>query len=124
MSNPPPPEQLTVRDNLLMCPCCGTTYGPHVNMAYVSARREDREPEEIRVHGITGEVTRDGMDAPVGSKVGVGRRHRIALTGWCDQCQGEFAIIFTQHKGETYIETQIINSAPSYETGKHGPSEM
>lgn len=124
MSNPPPEGLLALKGNLLVCPCCGETYGTHVNTAYVSARREDREPQEIHVHGITGEVTREGIEAPIGSKIGRGRRHRIALTGWCDGCHGEFAIIFTQHKGETYIETQLINAAPIYDTGRRGPSEM
>jgi hypothetical protein len=121
MSNPPPEGLLALDGNLLVCPCCGGTGGTHVNTAYVSARQEDHEPQEIHVHGITGEVTHETIEAPVGNAIGRGRRNRIALTGWCDMCQGEFAIIFTQHKGQTYVETQSINPAPIYETGKNCP---
>jgi hypothetical protein len=38
------------------------------------------------------------------SGVGVGRRHRIAVTGICEQAGHRFAVVFTQHKGVTYVE--------------------
>lgn len=121
MANPPPEGHLVVKDNLLVCPGCGDTDSTHVDTVYVSARREDQIPTEIHVHAITGEVTHDGVNAPAGSKVGQGRRHRIALTGWCEVCQFEYAIIFTQHKGSTFVETKLINLDPVYDTGKDGP---
>jgi hypothetical protein len=45
--------------------------------------------------------------APVGEivGVGVGRRHRIAVTGICERAgHRRFAVVFTQHKGVTYVE--------------------
>ncbi|MER5625706.1 hypothetical protein ABT061_32175 [Streptosporangium sp. NPDC002544] len=45
-------------------------------------------------------------------------RQRLALTGWCEICGGEYAIVFTQHKGATYMETIQINEGPIYRTGR------
>lgn len=118
MPTPPPPGLLPLDGNLLACPLCGDTDGTHVDTVYVSARQEDHNPQEIHVHAVTGQITHESVSAPTGPAVGEGRRHRIALTGWCEMCGREYAIIFTQHKGQTYVETVEVNEGPVYDTGK------
>ncbi|MER6831976.1 hypothetical protein ABT352_38720 [Streptosporangium sp. NPDC000563] len=74
----------------------------------------------MHVNGITGEVaaTPEEVSVLAGDAVGEGRRQRLVLTGSCEICGGEYAIVFTQHKGETYMETVRINEGPIYRTGR------
>ncbi|GAA2760590.1 hypothetical protein [Actinopolymorpha rutila] len=91
-------------DSVLLCPLCGkdTT---HLDEVRVSARPEDDEPNEIAVDTGTGRVrTHEDIPAPMGDRVHEGRRDRIALVGWCEQCGDTFALVFTQHKGATFVE--------------------
>ncbi|MEV4753302.1 hypothetical protein AB0K21_43760 [Streptosporangium sp. NPDC049248] len=121
MTTPPPrPGMLTYSGEVMACPLCGDGDGTHIEHAYVAARREDREFTNVHVNGITGEVaaTPEEVSVPTGGAVGEGRRQRLALTGWCEMCGGEYAIVFTQHKGATYMETVQINEGPIYRTGR------
>lgn len=93
------------RDDELCCPLCGDT-NTHVDRVGMAAwvTGEDGQITEI---GFTacGVVTDDTGRIPPSRHVGVGRRHRIALFGWCESCDGEFALLFTQHKGVTLVES-------------------
>lgn len=105
----------------MACPLCGDGDGTHVDHVYVAARREDADFVNIHVSGLTGQVDRPSpVPAPEGPGVGQGRRHRFALTGWCEMCGGQYAIVFTQHKGATLIETVPVNTEPTYQTGQQG----
>lgn len=96
----------TNNENELCCPLCGDVY-VHVDEARVAARPvEDGEVTHISVTK-SGEVGSELV--PIGSRVGTGRRHRIALHGWCEICGGKFAIVFTQYKGVTLVEPQEID---------------
>jgi hypothetical protein len=97
---------IRLNDNgLLLCPACGWD-ATHLEIVRVAARREDQHSNEITVNAITGQITTHGdMPAPTGSKEGEGRRQRVAVTGYCEEGQHSFAIIFTRHKGGTYVET-------------------
>jgi len=91
-------------DGLLLCPHCETT-DTHVEHVFVSARQEDQQINEITVNAVSGQVrTHEAHVAPKGSGVGIGRRQRIALAGFCEQCGRRFALVFTQHKGVTLVE--------------------
>lgn len=91
-------------DGPLLCPLCDFN-ATHVDIVRIAARREDRDFNEITVNAVTGQLSTHGRDpAPIGGFVGEGRRHRIALVGTCEGCRGTFAIVFTQHKGSTYVE--------------------
>jgi hypothetical protein len=101
-------------ENELLCPLCGFEY-THVEIAYISARGEDQVPNEIGVNAVTGRVETQMPYTPPAGSDGEGRRHRIALAGSCENgC--EFAIVFTQHKGSTYIEA-VPRSAVTDEAG-------
>jgi hypothetical protein len=91
-------------DESLACPVCGFGY-THIDSVSVAARREDAAPTHISVDALSGYVRKDdGMDVPVGPMVGEGRRHRVVLLGSCENgCR--FAVVFTQHKGATFVET-------------------
>lgn len=93
------------RDDELCCPLCGDT-NTHVDRVGMAARTtgEDGEITEIGFNA-RGVVTDDTGNIPLSRQVGVGRRHRIALFGWCESCDGEFALLFTQHKGVTLVES-------------------
>jgi hypothetical protein len=109
MSKRLPPERWALRyDNDqggLLCPQCDEGYANHLDVVRISARYEDCEPDEISIDAITGRVqTKCPIPAPIGKQVGSGRRHRIALMGWCELCGASWALIFTQQKGTTYVE--------------------
>jgi hypothetical protein len=104
---------------LLCCPVCGTDQ-THCEFVYVAAREEDGETfNEIMVNAITGEIDDNRSEhAPVGKIVGVGRRHRIAIAGFCEEADHQFAVVFTQHKGVTCVEAV---SPIRHETYGHRP---
>jgi hypothetical protein len=88
----------------MRCPACNDI-ATHIDFALIAARTEDREFNEIAVNAISGQIqTHRAVPAPMGSKVKEGRRQRIALPGWCEVCGADFAIVFTQHKGVTFVE--------------------
>lgn len=89
-------------DRLLRCPFCRDPYGLHVDAVAMAGRQ--REDGPVVTHRIerTGRITLNA-DAPVG-RVGDGRRHRIALEGWCEGCRRHFALVLTQHKGSTLVD--------------------
>lgn len=92
----------------IACPLCGFSC-THINRVEIAARSEDQIPSHIAVDATSGTIeTR--ADPPVGSAVGEGRRHRIALIGTCEGCPATFAIVFTQHKGDTLVEVVRIAS--------------
>ncbi|MER7271354.1 hypothetical protein ABT344_24020 [Micromonospora carbonacea] len=98
-------ELVVGSDGVLLCPACGER-DTHVDIAYVSARHEDQDPNEIAVNAVTGRVvTHNPVPAPAAPGVGQGRRHRIALAGYCEVGGHRFAVVFTQHKGATLVET-------------------
>lgn len=90
-------------ENELCCPLCGDVF-VHIDGVQVAARSEDGPFSEIGISSA-GDVTDETGNVPVGTAVGVGRRHRIALLGWCEICDGRFALVFTQHKGVTFAES-------------------
>lgn len=95
-------DMLRLTDGSLHCPICGEAYGLHIEVASVAGRREDGpiSPALVDEECV---VTYD-VPVPEGEDVGEGRRHRIALEGWCEFGDHPFAIVFTQHKGETFVE--------------------
>lgn len=100
----------TDNDDQLCCPLCGDVF-VHVDAVQVAARPdgEDGPIAGFRVTS-TGSISGRG-DVPVGPHAGEGRRHRIALTGWCEMCEGHFALVFTQHKGVTIVESVPLTEA-------------
>lgn len=97
------PIQIRTSDNSLLCPKCGFEY-THVDLVHIGAREEDQPVNNITVDAVTGQtITQNQTPAPVGPDAGDGRRHRIALVGQCENgC--DFALVFTQHKGSTFVE--------------------
>lgn len=82
----------------MLCPLCGEQ-NIHLDDVYVSGRpREDGDivPVHVDHHGRTDTHT----TLPI---MNTGRRHSIALGGWCEHCGGRFTIEFTQHKGDTLV---------------------
>lgn len=92
-------------ENELCCPLCGDVF-VHVDQVQMAARPQG---EDGPISGIAvsacGAVTDATGQVSTGSAVGVGRRHRISLIGWCEACSGRFALVFTQHKGVTFAES-------------------
>lgn len=94
--------------NRLACPGCAATDGTHVDTVRVAARREDAASTQVSLDAITGKVA-PADSVPVGETVGEGRRHRIVLDGRCELCDTAFSLIFTQHKGVTFVEWALDN---------------
>lgn len=102
---------------VLRCPACNDIV-THIDDAYVSARGEDEDFNEIAINAISGQIqTHRDVPAPTGATVNVGRRHRIALGGWCEICGADFAIVFTQHKGATFVEA-VATGADQFRRAK------
>lgn len=92
---------------ILMCPVCETSVYVHVDRVSVFTRGEDEVGAGVAMDAVTGSLQLGGSTlVPSGSFVGEGRRHRIALTGSCEECRQTFSIVFTQHKGSTYVELE------------------
>lgn len=89
----------------MACPLCGET-NTHVDRVAMTGRDpgEDGATVELGILANGAIVDATGK-VPPSRHVGVGRRHRIALIGCCEHCEGEFALLFTQHKGVTLVET-------------------
>jgi hypothetical protein len=91
-------------EGLLLCPMCRWD-ATHLEIVRVAARQEDEKPNEIVVNALTGQINTHGQEpAPAGQARGVGRRQRVAVTGFCEEAGHRFAIVFTQHKGGTFVE--------------------
>ena len=104
MTRPGKPVINNTSDGSLICPGCRSSYSTHIELVQVAARGEDRDFNEISVNAVTGRVeTHGSTPAPTGP-FGEGRRHRITLSGFCEECGHEFALVFLQHKGDTIIE--------------------
>lgn len=100
----------TTNDGELCCPLCGDS-NTHVDRVAAAARPagEDGRIVEFTVdhRGYLG-VDTEGA-TPRSTQVGEGRRHRFALLGWCECCAGRFALVFTQHKGVTLVESMDVS---------------
>jgi len=99
---------IETRNAVLLCPVCNEGF-THLNWVEVAAR----ETEDGHEHGFGICVEHCGFysespDVPVGLKVGHGRRSRIVLIGECENGGHNFGLFFTQHKGETIIETMEL----------------
>jgi hypothetical protein len=94
-------RMLVDREDCLLCPRCGFEY-THVDLVTVAARQTEDEQEIFFQMDSRGGVS-EYVEAPVGRRVGDGRRHRFVLHGTCENgCR--FALVFTQHKGITLVE--------------------
>lgn len=94
----------TSLDSEMVCPLCGDT-NVHMDGVQVAARTlgQDGPIVEIGV-AANGKVTDESDKIPRSRLVGIGRHHRIALTGWCEHCDAAFAFLFTEHQGTTLLE--------------------
>jgi hypothetical protein len=95
----------TSNDDELCCPLCGDT-NTHLDEVAIAARPSGEDGPILAV-GINsrGAITHRPGIVPGSRRVGQGRRHRFALIGWCESCDGRFALLFTQHKGVTLTES-------------------
>lgn len=95
----------TSNDDELCCPLCGDT-NTHIDEVTIAARPSG-EGAPITVIGVNnrGDVTGRPGIVPGSRRVGQGRRHRFALMGWCESCDGRFSLVFTQHRGVTLVES-------------------
>lgn len=100
----------TSNANELCCPLCGNT-NTHLDEVAVAARPagEDGPVAEVGINAQGAVTNRAGL-VPVSPSVAHGRRHRFALIGWCESCEGRFALVFTQHKGVTLTESVALES--------------
>lgn len=87
---------------VLRCPACAGDY-VHLDDTYVAGRSREDGPIKF-VHIDSGGNLQDASEksTPL-PKTGLGRRHAIALAGWCEGCNTNLAIVFQQHKGQTQV---------------------
>lgn len=96
----------------LLCPLCGFDY-THLERVDVATRPdgEDGRIASCAVH-VGGRVELD-VDVPHG-QAGEGRRDRAALRFWCEGCDSGFAIVYTQHKGQTMVDLVPVETKSHY----------
>lgn len=95
--------------NMLICPLCGEDY-VHLDDVYMAGRpREDGPYVNVHVDNAGRIDQGDFLNMPIQSG---GRRHTIAVSGWCEMCAGRFAIEFRQHKGQTELAILRANWRP------------
>lgn len=87
----------------MCCPRCGDT-NTHVDAVSVATRPNGEDGPIVNI-GVTAVGVVSDAVIPPSKHVGAGRRHRIALIGWCEGCYGDFVWLFTQHKGVTFVES-------------------
>lgn len=92
----------------LHCPVCNETMGTHLDEVTMMARPDGEDGPLVARHLDDRGQLADDTAAPVDSELGEGRRHRIVIEGWCENGGHRFALIFTQHKGETYFEAKVL----------------
>lgn len=86
--------------HMLACPLCGEDH-VHLDDVYMAGRpREDGPFKNVHVNDAGHVEQGEHLDMPI--RTG-GRRHTIAVGGWCEMCSGRFAIEFRQHKGQTEL---------------------
>lgn len=108
MTTPTPANQAPLEfetidgEAILRCPACASTY-VHLDDVYMAGRpREDGPVECVHVdaNGNTHDSNETTTPLP---PAGLGRRHAIAVAGWCEGCHTNLAIVFKQHKGQTFV---------------------
>jgi hypothetical protein len=90
---------------MLCCPVCDFDYTDVENVG-VAARLEDEVTKHLVLNTATGALDH-AESVPMGTRVGEGRRSRVALMCSCENGH-RFAIVFTQHKGQTFVEIAVI----------------
>jgi len=98
---------------LLFCPLCGFDH-THLERVEI-ATRPDGEDGRVAACAVDvgGHVE---LDADVAQgRVGEGRRDRAALRFWCEGCDGHFAVVYSQHKGQTFLDDVPVAGEPRYE---------
>ena len=96
----------------LQCPNCDGDV-THITSVMVAARQEDAEFTNREVEVVFGNISVP-REVPAG-RLGAARRSRVALVGYCELCDGgSFAIVFTQHKGTTFIEAVAVDENTSW----------
>lgn len=81
--------------DLLLCPKCNGSY-THVTKAYGV---EGSDPYEKH----------SGTIQPI-EAVGGWRRGAVAVRVWCEECHSDFDVIFQQHKGQTFVWVEELES--------------
>lgn len=91
-------------DGTLACPLCDDEF-THLCRTFVGAReREDGPINEVTVDHDGRVSTQVSTVGPRRTSWTNDRRDRVAVGGWCEGCGGVFAIVFTQHKGVTFVD--------------------
>lgn len=100
------------------CPLCGEPH-THVDDVIVAGRpAEDGPFAPVHVNNH-GEIDTDNVNIDFLKKT---RRHSIALVGWCENCEGNFAIEFRQNKGATEVHLHSKTWQEVRNDGENTPS--
>lgn len=88
---------------VLLCPICGDE-STHVDGVMIAAGPEDCEQRTTITVKATSGVVKTYSSRPTPTiAADHGRRHRIALIGWCENGGHKFSLVFAQHKGNTFV---------------------
>lgn len=97
-------------EHALMCPECGETSGLHIDGVELENASGDRH----RVDAVGEDGSSRFNVQQDGDASHNGRRHQIALLGWCEICRYKFSLTFRQHKGMTFYSKTVTARAPEY----------
>lgn len=102
----------TISDSAaLMCPSCGCSNLHHYRVEVYARRLEDSAT------GMRAEISTRGSVTVNTSMAGnpSARRDGVRIHLHCEQCPALVELTIVQHKGTTYLETNVV--------GKRGPFE-
>jgi hypothetical protein len=94
-------------DATLLCPWCGGTY-THLDNVYVVGRPNGEDGPVVLARVDSGANLTHEQAVPIPD---FGRRHVFSIVGWCEECDGRFAIEFMQHKGETQLAIRNLGES-------------
>lgn len=90
----------------LRCPECNQATGLHIDGVVVENAAGQRLHVDTR-----GEDGGARLDIRLENDgVHDGRRHQLALEGWCEHCANGFSLAFKQHKGYTYYSKTLTGT--------------
>lgn len=91
------PVNTTAEDDEIYCPECGKNGYLHHSSVVVYERKED---QTATIHEIGPKTTLRPNPSP--------RRHGIRIRFTCEQHTGAWDLLIFQHKGQSYMEWQVV----------------
>jgi hypothetical protein len=87
--------------DMILCPNCEGTYVHHSDVIVYDRSEDAEEGLQVSVQGKEVNINREieGCPSP--------RRHGLSIKVWCEHCHYKSVIHIVQHKGQTFVDTEV-----------------